>query len=338
MTYTMWLRIPFLLLNGNITEMLCWYRSCWSQSSNDSVKDLKIYESMVPPSPLIAGLLWSAFGLSLGKNGQINTEGVTGQRNCRCSGRILTFYLLAVWAVYVSGLFVMLQWFTETSSSPYSPSGFGLFQNYLPVGAKERSHGYKAVPWEQQRPGPRLGNGQAVVPRQGWYHMSCRSSYFCFCSSCVLIIWGKISCPALFTAGFGSWATRLVCCWYNAAAELSTIATLLPVTLLKRALFVMLSYGYNKWPTFHSGELLCSCTVRVAHAPHAVPRSRKGLLLWTLQESIGRKVWVLLAASYPPAVHGALVLVAAEHGDQVVRPPQDKIAAHGCKAAKHMVR
>lgn len=177
---------------------------------------------------------------------------------------------------------------------------------------------------KQHCPGCRLGHGQAVVP----YHMSRRSSYFCFCSSWVLIIQGEISCPALVTAGFGSWASRLVCCWYNAAAELSIlsmIAALLPVTLLKRALFVLLSCGCNKWPTFHSEELLHGCTIRETHAPRAVLSSRKGLLLQTLQESIGRKVWVLLAASYPPAVHGALVLVLAEHGDQVVRLPQNKL-------------
>lgn len=32
---------------------------------------------------------------------------------------------------------------------------------------------------------------------------------------------------------------------------------------------------------------------------------------------------MLLAASYPPAVHGALVLLPVEHGDQVVRASQD---------------
>ena len=162
-----------------------------------------------------------------------------------------------------------------------------------------------------------------------WYPASAditshRSSYFCFCSSSVLSIQEKISCPAIVSAGLGSWARRLVSWWYNAAAELSMIAALLPVTLLKRALFVLFSCGCKEWPTFHSWELLCSCPVREARAPRAVPSSGKGLLLRTLQESIGTKVWVLLAASYPPAVRGALVLVLAECGDQVVRPPQNK--------------
>lgn len=32
---------------------------------------------------------------------------------------------------------------------------------------------------------------------------------------------------------------------------------------------------------------------------------------------------MLLAVSYPPAVHGELVSLPAENGDQVVRAPQD---------------
>lgn len=117
--------IPFLSLNGNITETFCWNGSCWSQSSNGSVKERKIRESVVAPSPLTVGLLCSALGPSFGKNRQIDTKAVAGQQNCCCSGKTSTLHFLAVWAVHVSGLFFMLQWFLH--SSPLSPSVLGHF-------------------------------------------------------------------------------------------------------------------------------------------------------------------------------------------------------------------
>lgn len=108
-------------------------------------------------------------------------------------------------------------------------------------------------------------------------------------------------------------------------STLNMISALMPAIPLRRALFLLWSCGSNKWPIFHPGELLCSCAVRETHAPRALLSSRKGLLLWPLQESMVRQVWVLPAVSYPPAVHAALVLVPAGPGDQSVRAPQSKL-------------
>lgn len=259
--------IPFLALNGNITETFCWNGSCWSQSSNGSVKELKIRESVVAPSPLTVGLLCSALGPSFGKNRQINAKGVAGQQNYCCSGKTSTLHFLAVWAVHVSGLFFMLQWFLH--SSPLSPSGFGPFRNYLPVHTKGKTRKYKAVPWEQQGPGCQWGDAQAVVPRAD--------------ATCLTVFSASVLLGYLFEGKSAvlPWSLQVLDCgpadWFtagtSAAAELSVITALLPVTLLKRALSVMLFCGVTNDPLFILGS--CSAAALwgrlMLHTQHQAP-------------------------------------------------------------------